>query len=68
MKSKQLSNLHKAVIKALKNGPLTSFQILNEIKNFSLILEVYNIIDELKNMGILESYTEQEMKYHYIID
>ena len=66
MKTKKLSQRHKEVVKALKAEHLTSFQILNKIKNVSLILVVYTIIDELKSMGILKSYVKQDMKYHYI--
>jgi hypothetical protein len=66
MKIKELSNTHQEVINELKKEHLTSFQILHKTKNISLILVVYNILDELKSMGILKSYIKQDMKYHYI--
>ena len=67
MNTKELSRMHVAVINELKNAHLTSFQILNRIKSISLILVVYNILDELRTMGILKSYTKGNMKYHYVI-
>ena len=62
----QLTNVHKAVIEVLENEHLTSFQILSKIKDITLTLEVYGIIDELNNMGILKSYVKQDLKYHYV--
>ena len=62
----KLSKKHREVIKVLKKEHLTSFQILNKIRNISLILVVYNILDELKSMGILKSYIKQDLTYHYI--
>ncbi len=66
MKTKKLSITHKEVIKVLKKDHLTSFEILNRIKNISLILVIYNIIDELKSMGILKTYVKEDTKYHYL--
>ena len=63
----QLTNVHKAVIEVLEDEHLTSFQILNKIKDITLTLEVYGIIDELNNMGILKSYVKQDLKYHYVV-
>lgn len=67
MNIKELSKKHIAVINELKKAHLTSFQILNKIKSISLILVVYNILDELRAIGILKSYTKGNMKYHYVI-
>lgn len=67
MNRKELSEKHLAVINELKKEHLTSFQILNRIKSISLILVVYNILDELNRMGILRSYIKKDMKFHYII-
>lgn len=66
METMQLSDLHQAVITVLKKEHLTSFQILNKIKEISFTIEVYSIIDELNNMGILKSYVKQDLKYHYV--
>ncbi|APZ47557.1 hypothetical protein BW723_15250 [Polaribacter reichenbachii] len=66
MKTQELSTRQLAVVNELKSEHLTSFQILNRINSFKLILVVYNVLDELKNKGILKSYTKQNVKYHYI--
>ncbi len=66
METKQLTNVHKTVIEVLENEHLTSFQILSKIKDNTLTLELYGIIDELNNMGILKSYVKQDLKYHYV--
>ncbi len=66
MKTQELTTRQLEVINELKNEHLTSFQILKRSNNFSLILGVYNVLDELKNMGILQSYMKQNVKYHYI--
>ncbi len=65
MKNLQLTTKQQTVLKALKNNHLTSFQILKKVENISLILVLYTIMDELKALGILKSYTKQNMKYHY---
>ncbi|AOW16054.1 hypothetical protein LPB03_00635 [Polaribacter vadi] len=66
MHTKELSIEHQAVINELKKEPLTSFQILKKTQNVSLILVIYNILDELNSMGILKTYVKQNVKYHYI--
>ena len=66
MHTKELSIEHQAVINELKKEPLTSFQILKKTQNVSLILVIYNILDELNSMGILKTYVKHNVKYHYI--
>ena len=66
MQTKELSIDHQTVINELKKEPLTSFQILKKTQNVSLILVIYNILDELNSMGILKTYVKQNVKYHYI--
>tara|TARA_R110001606_G_scaffold172693_1_gene318895 strand:- start:761 stop:964 length:204 start_codon:yes stop_codon:yes gene_type:complete len=66
MHTKELSIDHQVVINELKKEPLTSFQILKKTQNVSLILVIYNILDELNSMGILKTYVKQNVKYHYI--
>jgi Fe2+ or Zn2+ uptake regulation protein len=61
----KLTNNQITVLKVLENQHLTSFQILKKIDSISLILVVYSIIDELKGMGILKSYTKKKNKFHY---
>lgn len=66
MESTKLTVIHQTVIKVLKKDHLTSFEILNKIKDISMTLEVYDVIDDLSNLGILKSYIKQDLKYHYI--
>lgn len=66
METQGLSEKHLEVINELKKEHLTSFEILNRVHSISFILVVYDILDELHNMGILKSYVKKEMKYHYI--
>lgn len=65
MKQTNLSENQLTVLRALENKHLTSFQILEKVDNISLILVLYNIMDELKDMGILKSYTKKNKKFHY---
>lgn len=62
----QLGNIHKIIIEVLENEHLTSFQILNKIKDNSFTLEIFSVIDELNKLGILKSYVKQDLKYHYV--
>ena len=64
IKSK-LTAEQQVVLSALRTDHLTSFQILEKVDNISLILVVYNIIDELKCIGILKTYSKENKKYHY---
>ena len=66
MKTIQLTDLQEAVVEALKKEHLTSFQILNRVKNTSFTIEVFSIIDDLNKKGILKSYIKEELKYHYV--
>lgn len=66
METLNLTNKQIAVINELKHQDLTSFQILNKINSFNLILGVYNVLDELNDKGLVDSYFKQNNKYHYI--
>lgn len=66
MQVQDLTNRQLAVINELKNQDLTSFQILNKVNGFNLILGVYNVLDELNSKGIVKSYMKKNVKYHYI--
>ena len=66
MNKKRLSSEQSLVINALKKDPLTSYKLLKKIKSISLILVLYNILDDLRSMGILKSYMKQDSKFHYI--
>ncbi|SDR93432.1 hypothetical protein SAMN05216503_1441 [Polaribacter sp. KT25b] len=65
MNQTHLTNNQITVLKALENQHLTSFQILQKVENISLILVLYNVMDELEDMGILKSYTKKKKKFHY---
>ncbi|WP_439131020.1 hypothetical protein [Polaribacter sp.] len=63
----QLNNLTEqqiSVLNAIKDEPLTSFQILRKVENVNMILSLYNIMDELKNKGALRTITKKNVKYH----
>ena len=65
MNQTNLSEKHITVLKALENEHLTSSQIMKKVENISLILVLYTIMDELKGMGILKSYTKKNKKFYY---
>ena len=65
MKQIKLTTTQKNVIEALDKEHLTSSQILKKVDNISLILVLYNIMDELKGLGVLKSYIKKNEKYHY---
>lgn len=66
MKAKKLTELHETVLTLLQKEHLTSFQILSKLKKNTMILEVYNIIDDLKSNGLLKSYVKDNMKLYYV--
>jgi len=66
MNTQELLIKHQPVINELKKEHLTSFEILKKTKNISLILVIYNILDELNAIGVLKSYVKQDTKYYYI--
>ncbi len=53
-----------SILNLIKHEPLTSFQILKKTESVKLILSLYNIMDELKNRGVLKSYIKNNIKYH----
>ena len=54
-----------SVLNEIKNQPLTSFEILRRVENVSMILSLYNIMDELNDKGVVKSYMNNDVKYHY---
>lgn len=64
MKNNNLTEQQLSVLNVIKKEPLTSFQILKRVENVSMILSLYNIMDELKNKGAVKSYTVENVKYH----
>ena len=66
MITKGLSKSHQSVLNALGDKHLTSFELFKKVDNISIILSLYNVIDDLKNMGLLNSYNKKDERYHYI--
>ena len=64
MRLKNLTDQQLSVLNAIKDQPLTSFEILKRVDNISMILSLYNVMDELKSRGIVSSYTKENVKYH----
>ena len=65
MKQLKLTTQQEQILNTLENKHLTSFQILKKVDNISLILVLYTIMDELKSLGVIKSYTKQNEKFHY---
>lgn len=61
----ELSQLEESVVNAIKEDHLTSFEILKKVENVSMILSLYNVLDQLNNKGVIKSYIKQDLKYHY---
>ena len=55
----------KSVLSALNNEHLTSVEILNRAKSIPHILKLYSVLDELRNMGVIHSYIDRNVKYHH---
>lgn len=60
-----LTAQEQSVLSVVQNEHLTSYQILNKVENVSMILSLYNILDELNQKGIVKSYIKLDAKYHY---
>ena len=61
----ELSQLEESAVNAIKEDHLTSFEILKKVENVSMILSLYNVLDQLNNKGVIKSYIKQDLKYHY---
>ena len=64
MKLNNLTEQQLSVLNVIKDQPLTSFEILKKVDNISMILSLYNIMDELKSRGVVKSYVKENIKYH----
>ncbi|KOY52643.1 hypothetical protein [Polaribacter dokdonensis] len=60
----ELSQLEESVVNVVKENHLTSFEILKKVENISMILSLYNILDQLNSKGVIKSYIKQDLKYH----
>jgi Fe2+ or Zn2+ uptake regulation protein len=65
MLNPNLSAQEQSVLNAVQAEHLTSFEILKKVENVSMILSLYNILDQLNNKGVIKSYMKQDLKYHY---
>lgn len=61
----KLSAQEQSVLNAVQKEHLTSFEILKKVESVSMILSLYNIIDNLNSKGVLKSYMKRDRKYHY---
>lgn len=64
MNTIKLSPAEQSVLKVVQKEPLTSFEILKKVDNIPMILSLYNVLDELKNKGIIKSFIKENKKYH----
>jgi Fe2+ or Zn2+ uptake regulation protein len=54
-------------LSALKNEHLTSLEILQKVDSISGILNVYNMLDKLKEKEVVGSYVKNDRNYHYAL-
>lgn len=64
MKTLSLTTNQLLVLQAIQKKPLTSFEILKEVKSVPMILSLYTIIDDLNSKGAAKSYFKDNIKYH----
>ena len=64
MKSLKLTPEENSVLQAVQKEHLTSFEILKRVDNVSMILSLYNVLDELSNKGVVKSYIKEDKKYY----
>ncbi|MFY9242593.1 MAG: hypothetical protein WAO74_06165 [Polaribacter sp.] len=65
MEQLTLTAIEQSVLNVVQQEHLTSFEILKKVENVTLILSLYNIIDQLNSKGVLKSYIKENKKYHY---
>ncbi len=66
MTTNNLTPTELIVLNVIKEQPLTSFQILKKVESIPMILVLYTIIDDLKSKGIVKSFVNDNVKYHYV--
>ena len=67
MKKQVLTPSQKSLLSALKNEHLTSLEILHKVDSISGILNVYNMLDKLKERKVVGSYVKNDRNYHYAL-
>lgn len=65
MKQSNLTAIELSVLNAVKNEHLPSYEILKKVDNVSMLLSLYNVIDNLTKKGKVKSYTKEDVKYHF---
>ena len=66
MKQENFSTKEKAVISALSNEHLTSLEILSKTQKVPHILNLYDVLDTLRNKGVVNSYIKEGIKFHHV--
>ena len=67
MKKQVLTTIQTSLLSALKNEHLTSLEILHKVDSISGILNVYNMLDKLKERKVVGSYVKNDRNYHYAL-
>jgi Fe2+ or Zn2+ uptake regulation protein len=64
MKQNNFTESQLSVLDVIKEEAMTSSEILDKVDNVSMLLSLYNIMDELKIKGAVKSFTKENIKYH----
>ena len=67
MKKEVLTPSQKSLLSALKNEHLTSLEILHKVDSISGILNVYSMLDQLKENEVVGSYVKNDINYHFAL-
>jgi Fe2+ or Zn2+ uptake regulation protein len=67
MKKQVFTPTQMSLLSALKNEHLTSLEILHKVDSISGILNVYNMLDKLKERKVVGSYVKNDRNYHYAL-
>ena len=67
MKKQVFTPTQMSLLSALKNEHLTSLEILHKVDSISGILNVYNMLDKLKEKEVVGSYVKNDRNYHYAL-
>lgn len=65
MKQSDLTAIEQSVLTLVQKEHLTSFEILKRVEDISLILSLYNVLDNLTNKGVVKSYIKKDQKYYH---
>lgn len=67
MKKQVLTPIQTSLLSALEKEHLTSLEILHKVDSISGILNVYNMLDKLKERKVVGSYVKNDRNYHYAL-